>query len=439
MYKYKLSKALGLLIILLCIFGLVYLTESMVGQIEKDADNQQKFKVTMQVATVSARLEAAIYQDVYIADSLATLLTVRSFADEDELDRLTTELLRKSNYTSQIGVAPNDVIRNIFPLGREPEIIGVRYIDVPDQWVSVRAARQSQSIVINGPLNLLNGNEGIIARLPVFTDPPYNLNYWGVVSAVMPVKRLFEDTGVYQLQQQTELAIKHADGKVFMGDKGVFDEPDYSDSVRLPGGRWIIAVKFKPHPVQNIIWVRGVSYSALFCLVLAIFLVYRSYRKMHQMSLYDELTGLVNRRFVMHHLTELVESNKQQSFSVINLDLNKFKYVNDNFGHDAGDALLVEVAKRFKHALRASDVVARLGGDEFFIILPRQSELADINKIIEQLEKKVTSQSMLYQGHELPISVAMGGACYPADAKDIESLLKVADQRMYQDKVNTID
>lgn len=430
----KLPKPVVIAVLLSCLVGLVFLTEYMVLKVNSESERQQVYKVNMQVATVTAKLESAIYQDVYTVDGLTTLLTVRPYADHSELAQLANEVLRKSSYTSQVAIAPNDVFEHVFPLDKEQDIVGIRLRDLSAQWPSVLLAKRTQNITLDGPIVMLNGNIGVIARFPVFTDPPFNTQYWGLVNAVMPVDRLFQDSGVYDLQKNADVALRHRSGETFLGDEDLFAVADHQANIRLPGGIWTLAVKVNANEPNNVIWIRAVSYSSIFCLVLAFLLVYRAYRRMHQMSLFDELTGLANRRFVMRYLSDSVKNRHAQRFVIINIDLDRFKQVNDRYGHAAGDALLVEVAMRLKDNLRQTDVVSRLGGDEFFVILTRQAEFSNLADKLLELKQSLSKQPMDHQGHQIPISASMGMASYPDDSEDLEALLKVADQRMYQDK-----
>jgi len=115
-------------------------------------------------------------------------------------------------------------------------------------------------------------------------------------------------------------------------------------------------------------------------------------------------------------------------------DLDNFKEVNDTFGHDIGDRLLQEIAKRFKNLLRETDTICRLGGDEFIILLARltrpEDNIADIiQKIVDTLNKPFTIES-----HKISISVSIGISLYPDNGQTGEELIKNADKAMYRAK-----
>ena len=151
---------------------------------------------------------------------------------------------------------------------------------------------------------------------------------------------------------------------------------------------------------------------------------------------FDALTGLPNRALFMDRLSQAIHSARREGWSLalMFIDLDRFKWVNDSLGHEAGDQLLQEVARRLRACARESDTVARLGGDEFTIILPdidgRSGGAQVAKKVLESL-----AQPLALAGREEAFtSGSIGIAFYPDDASDADTLLKNADMAMYQVK-----
>jgi diguanylate cyclase (GGDEF)-like protein len=162
----------------------------------------------------------------------------------------------------------------------------------------------------------------------------------------------------------------------------------------------------------------------------------RSEAKIAYMAHHDVLTGLANRAAVTQRIDEAAARQRRWSdpFSILLLDLDRFKHVNDTLGHPAGDALLREVAARLKTSLRETDVLGRLGGDEFAIIQAgepdqRGAAVSFAERIIE-----VLSAPFLIDGHEVNIGTSIGIALAPEHAKDPDGLLKMADLALYRAK-----
>ncbi|MFH1035794.1 MAG: PAS domain S-box protein [Pseudomonadota bacterium] len=154
----------------------------------------------------------------------------------------------------------------------------------------------------------------------------------------------------------------------------------------------------------------------------------------HQ-AFHDALTGLPNRVLFKDRLGQAIAQadREGQRLAVAFLDLDNFKRVNDSLGHQAGDLLLQETARRLKRCLRETDTVSRLGGDEFTMIL------REVNRPEDTLEAagrilKALSQPFFIQGQELFVTTSMGITFFPDDAKDSESLLQNADMAMYRAK-----
>ena len=153
----------------------------------------------------------------------------------------------------------------------------------------------------------------------------------------------------------------------------------------------------------------------------------------HQ-ALHDELTGLANRSLFQDRLKKAILRGQRQGspFSIILIDLNRFKQVNDSLGHQVGDLLLQEVARRLKSHVRKMDTVARLGGDEYVIIL----ESLPPDSVIQLAEKLVVviKQPFLLAGQEIDVGVSMGIASYPLHGQDCMTLINRADAAMYEAK-----
>lgn len=154
-------------------------------------------------------------------------------------------------------------------------------------------------------------------------------------------------------------------------------------------------------------------------------------KAMEHMALYDTLTGLPNRNMLDARLNKMlgVARRNSSSFTIVMMDLDGFKNVNDTYGHAVGDALLKEVASRLKACLRPNDTVCRLGGDEFILLLDDMQNDSSLN-ICERISAEI-SETITIQGAQIVIGSSMGVVKY-SDHRDIpEDLIHKADQAMY--------
>ena len=159
-------------------------------------------------------------------------------------------------------------------------------------------------------------------------------------------------------------------------------------------------------------------------------------RRVLELAQTDVLTGLPNRAFFLARLDELNSHLKDRgpTFSILMLDLDRFKNVNDSLGHGAGDALLRLVAQRLKSAVRATDVLARLGGDEFAIIQEGCEDQRDASTELAGRIAKLVTEPFLLPGHRVEIGTSIGIAIAPDHGSDQEQLLKKADLALYRSK-----
>ncbi|MCZ8511949.1 EAL domain-containing protein [Paenibacillus filicis] len=164
--------------------------------------------------------------------------------------------------------------------------------------------------------------------------------------------------------------------------------------------------------------------------------LYEAEEKYNHLAYHDDLTGLPNRRYFYKQINEWLETAKQQdlsTFSILYVDLDRFKLVNDSLGHKNGDLLLMEVAERLRMSLTPNGLLTRMSGDEFIIMIPSGSESQDAVKIADRIMKNF-QPSFTIDNQEFHITASIGIAYYPEDGVHSESLLVHADRALYKAK-----
>lgn len=156
---------------------------------------------------------------------------------------------------------------------------------------------------------------------------------------------------------------------------------------------------------------------------------------LRESTLQDAMTGLKNRRFLEEYIDTLIASTQRQknNMSILMLDLDYFKMVNDTYGHDAGDAVLKALAKVLKQSVRASDIVIRYGGEEFMILLQNSSGEAS-EKVAEKIRASVEAMKIPVAGTTLQKTISIGIADFPIDSETFWQAVKYADVALYQAK-----
>ena len=157
--------------------------------------------------------------------------------------------------------------------------------------------------------------------------------------------------------------------------------------------------------------------------------------RIRYMALHDALTGLPNRILLEDRLGQAITlaRRNQKSVALLMLDLDRFKDINDSFGHYVGDRLLEEVSKRLHASLRDSDILARLGGDEFVIGVPMVADNREIETVAHKILSTLSAPFRI-EGRELQIGASIGISVYPVDGENSEALLQFADAAMYAAK-----
>jgi diguanylate cyclase (GGDEF)-like protein/PAS domain S-box-containing protein len=154
--------------------------------------------------------------------------------------------------------------------------------------------------------------------------------------------------------------------------------------------------------------------------------------KLKRIAHYDVLTNLPNRVLLADRLNHAMVQcqRRNQSLAVAYMDLDGFKIVNDTYGHDLGDKLLVKLSRRMKEALREGDTLARIGGDEFIVVMVDLVKIEDSVSVLERL-LKATAEPVIVGETVMQVSVSIGVTLYPQDGADADQLIRHADEAMY--------
>ena len=190
---------------------------------------------------------------------------------------------------------------------------------------------------------------------------------------------------------------------------------------------------------------RLIIYTLLFSVIIGImtFLLARAikqrniyHKRLLHSALYDNLTDLPNRRLLLERAEQIVKNAKiyKDSYAILFIDLDGFKNINDNMGHDAGDELLKQVAERMSRSIRAGDTAARIGGDEFVVMLPRVEDSVGAKVVAEKILGQLCLEFHLSKGFA-NIGASIGVVIsHHGDDKTICEVMKKADDLMYKVK-----
>ncbi|ACS80153.1 diguanylate cyclase [Maridesulfovibrio salexigens] len=221
----------------------------LIGQLSREQMNDQRVEVSLQLAALRARLEKEITKNLLLVQGTANYIAIAPDQSQEKFARYAKEALSGENLLKNLGAAPDFVMRFVYPLEGNLKIVGMDYRKLPNQWKQAKRVKETGEMVIAGPLDLFQGGTGLIGRAPVFVESDKGKKFWGIVSAVIDVDKLFKvvdisDTGL-------DIAIRGVDGlgeegDVFLGPPQLFTTPKaVRMPVTFPSGSWVLVAM--PH------------------------------------------------------------------------------------------------------------------------------------------------------------------------------------------------
>lgn len=413
-----------------------------------------KSDVLAEVSEVRMRIELEIGRTV--AHGLGFRDYLAEFDDRvfepDGFRNIATELLNANASIRSIGIAPDNILRAVYPLEPNEGAIGLDYRSNAAQWPAVEQAMLSREIVVSGPVDLVQGGRALLIRIPVFparytSQPLSERSYWGVATLVLDETNLLASSGVLPAPEGMQISVvskadEEAGRKLLFGDAIPGDVDPVGVTMLLPGG---IEWELLGYPEEGWrsagkeVWITQFvgSVLALVFSVMTFLLISEIYRA-RSIALHDPLTGLANRRLLEERMNQLAAMCERSGvgFEIFYLDIDAFKPVNDNYGHSVGDQLLIEIGQRLQSQTRDYDTVARVGGDEFIVLTPGNMRQAEKETFVTRLMERVNA-AFEFSGTQIGIRSSIGSASYPMDAATMSDLLRVADARMYAQKARS--
>ncbi|MBL4615375.1 MAG: sensor domain-containing diguanylate cyclase [Magnetovibrio sp.] len=364
----------------------VVVTEYIVSLNTQQTIVRERAATVEQLATIRARLEGEVNSTLHLTRGMISYVATHPDITWTDFEPLAAEIVAVGRHIRNIALAPDNVVQFTYPLAGNERAMGLDYRKLSKQWPAVERAIAKGSTVVAGPVNLVQGGQGLIARTPIYVRDHTGFSttqpqYWGLAAIVLNVPSLFDAAGVEQRIGNLSLAIRGKDG---LGAKGemIFGEAKLfatagivTQTVTMPNGTWQLAAMpsmgWGSTATQHVI-VRTTGLSIALIFGVLVFLLLSLEQRNRDLALHDHLTKLPNRRLMYDRLYQLVALSERApfGFTLLYIDLDEFKRVNDRYGHHMGDKVLVETGARLMALTRKTDTVARMGGDEFIVLLP---------------------------------------------------------------------
>jgi diguanylate cyclase (GGDEF)-like protein len=567
-------------------------------------------RTASQVSLLRAKLEGNINANIQLTRGLTAAVATEPGMSQARFAQLGAELMRIDSQIRHLAGAPDLVVSMIYPYGPNRRALGLNYNENPDQRDAALRARDTRDLVLAGPVNLVQGGQGFVARFPVFTNEDGRERFWGILSSVIDIDQLYAVSGLLDDDLNLDVALTGRDGvegdlQVFHGDARVLDDAPVVMDILLPSGAWhlharptggwdmrpdnvwelrsfllaaaalimipalmtgglikerqrnITELKQRELELQRLsrrlglaldssrvgVWeyvvdteelawddrmcdlydypadhqMRGFEawskrlhpedlqraideflgairtggdYVSDYRLILsdgsvrhirALGTLYQDAEtsprivgvnwdvthdillnqdltrareaaearnleleqtksRIEYNALHDSLTGLPNRR----HLDEVMSAHAmrfaagEEIAALLQIDLDRFKQINDTLGHAAGDAMLVHTAQMLRRVVSPNDFIARIGGDEFVIVCRRAREKAcEVEAEMAELSRRIIAalrNPMIFEGHECRVGVSIGIAGDMDQIADPLRLAVHADIALYRAK-----
>jgi len=401
----------------------------------------ERVRALLEASTVRVAIESGLNERINLERGIVAYLASAPGIDARQYEAFARALVLDDPVIINLAVLEGTTIKFVYPFERNKAAVGRDLGLIPEQAGDVRRVMTSREPIVSGPLELVQGGVGIISRLGIFPVGPGGPEYWGQASIVLDADEILRQAGIHDHPSLRFLLASKTDrgvaGLPIYGDPSVLDADPILLEVNLPGVSWALAVA--PEGGWKTFRLLTVLVSA-FGLAIALFAGFATFSllttrsALKELAYHDQLTELPNRSLFWDRLrVETARAEREGTgVCVCMIDLDGFKAVNDDLGHEAGDRLLAAAAARMSAAIRKSDTVARLGGDEFAVIAP-VDDPSGVEEVLSRL-RDCFREPFDLGGVSRASRASIGCAVYPGDGMDAEALLAKADSRMYDEK-----
>ncbi len=428
------SMAIGLIASLVITFVLFFVIDSVANQ-----DMQrERLEVLQKFIQFQSSVESLINENTSLLKGYLTYIEVNPNISEVEANAYLERLLsNQRTLIRNIGVIEDTTIIWNYPKEGNEKVIGIDLTTVPSQRNDILKVKNTLEPLLMGPVELVQGGIGFIARFPIMRED----KYWGQISIVLDGNRSLAQIREEAKKIGFNLAIFNEEKYPFMpfwGDVEILERNATVLDVVLLNRTW----KFAIEPVGG--WRKNlVKYNVLKILALLsgliigylLFTLMNTKYKLNSQVMNDYLTGVHNRNYLDNYFQMLIKKSEANDniIGVFSLDINYFKKINDNYGHNIGDMVLIEFAKKLQAVMVNEKKVFRVGGDEFFVIVSGQKDIRDLKYIEKKIRVEATFR-FTYDYIDIEIMPSLGLAVYPKEGHTIDEVMHVADLRMYEEK-----
>ena len=397
---------------------------------------QEKLDLMNQLLQFQAKAESSIQESIYLIEGYMAYMETNPQLTNRESEAFLGYLLKdKKTLIRNIGVLQNTTIIWNFPHKDNEGAIGIDLAKVENQKSDVLLVKKNGENTFRGPINLLQGGLGFIARLPLTRFG----EYWGQISIVMDADQYKRNLEMIAKEAGLNIGVYNADKfptNPFFGDPTILERNGLLLNLNILNSHWLITAE----PIEG--WQSSIPFFAEMRLIFILislmigFLVFIILHARHQLTyqaLTDPLTHLGNRHALNMQMDKIANATNQLPVTVFMFDINSFKQINDRYGHDIGDQVLIAFADQLDNLPCEEKRVYRLGGDEFLVILIEALKNCSLSLDAATLRNHL---SFPLETVDPPTQIvpSVGIVQLPHEEYSLKKAIALADRRMYEDK-----
>jgi len=407
--------------------------------------NIEKLRIEQQIIDISQRITETITRLLYKTQMLSTIIVYED-GNTDSFELIAPSIV-DDPIIKNVLLAPNGTVTKVYPFLENSPLIGFSYFDDRVGNKEARMAIELGELVLGGPIETVQGGGAVFGRLPVFIDTPEKKHkFWGIVGVTLKFPELLDyfelniiDTydSVYELWRinpdTNEKQVIASNFTNFRLNRNYIEK-----SIKIHNAEWFISVSpihsWYTHPDNIALILAGLMIS-----LIVFFVIHNNYELksmqnvFEQMAITDSLTGISNRRHFMESVRISIEKARRQKEDcyIIMFDIDNFKIINDTYGHQIGDKVLMDITARIKTSIRPYDLFARYGGEEFIIFCSKLNK-PEVCEMGERLRTSLTSRNFIYDNTSIVCSASFGIA--RMEDYNLDKAIRQSDEALYAAK-----
>lgn len=429
MKTFKRTTAMVPIIVMILVFSFAAVLEY------RHAVSLEKEALREDLITIQSNIEHLISARIINANGMAGLMELTATLDKKMYDVFAKGIYESdSNVVKDVVFITDTTISYIYPEYLSGDAIGVDLSEVPEQRELLLYSKQELVEVFFGPVDLVEGGQGIIVRVPVAIEGAY----YGQVAIVFDYDNFINNSGLKEMANSNNILLKgyiptEETYNTIWSSGDVISHDAILEKVSMNNIEWIISAE----PIKGWNGFSSFFFVIVIVGVLVVIAAIQAYNKENQLKSeleklaeHDELTGLYNRRLFREHLQAAITEGRKGI--VVLIDIDDFKNINDIHGHIFGDQILIEFSNAAKDIIGERGTCYRFGGDEFLVIFEGELSLSRIKRTAREIREAIQNRMATVTPNRITMSV--GIARYPEQGTDVNTLLKKADVAMYDAK-----